>query len=131
MSSPSELEALKAQLENMKSQIELMEARPLVEANYGKPKFKPSVPAEFHGRKDKKALELWLFSIEQYVVMKSLTDDEQVLFATTYMRGYAGSWWMDFLQKWNQDHEDEMMTWEYFKQAAMQEFSKINETWRV
>jgi hypothetical protein len=38
---------------------------------------------------------------------------------------------MDFLQKLNQDHEDEMMTWEYFKQAAMQEFSKINETWRV
>ena len=61
MSSPSELEALKAQLENMKSQIELMEARPPIEANYGKPKFKPSVPAEFHGRKNKKALELWLF----------------------------------------------------------------------
>jgi hypothetical protein len=61
MSSPSELEALKAKLENMKSQIKLMEARPLVEANYRKPKFKPSVPAEFHGRKDKKALELWLF----------------------------------------------------------------------
>jgi hypothetical protein len=54
MSSPSELEALKAQLENMKSQIELMEARPPVEANYGKPKFKPSVPAKFHGRKEKK-----------------------------------------------------------------------------
>jgi hypothetical protein len=61
MSSPSELEALKAQLENIKSQIELMEERPPVEANYRKPKFKPSVPAEFHGRKDKKALELWLF----------------------------------------------------------------------
>jgi hypothetical protein len=24
-----------------------------------------------------------------------------------------------------------MMTWEYFKQAAMEEFSEINETWRV
>jgi hypothetical protein len=61
MSSPSELEALKAQLENIKSQIELMEERPPVEANYRKPKFKPSVPAKFHRRKDKKALELWLF----------------------------------------------------------------------
>jgi hypothetical protein len=52
MSSLIELEALKACLENMKSQIELMEARPPIEANYGKPKFKPSIPAEFHGRKE-------------------------------------------------------------------------------
>ena len=52
MSSPIELEALKACLENMKSQIELMEARPPTEANYGKPKFKPSIPTEFHGRKE-------------------------------------------------------------------------------
>jgi hypothetical protein len=41
---------------------------------------------------------VWLFSIEQYVVIKSLTDDEQVLFATTYMHVYAASWWMDFLK---------------------------------
>lgn len=59
----SELEALKAQFENMMSQIELMEVGPLIEANYGKSKFKPSVPTELYKRKDKKALKLWLFSI--------------------------------------------------------------------
>jgi hypothetical protein len=43
--------------------------------------------------------KLWsygFFSIEQYAMIKSLIDDEQVLFATTYMRGYVTSWWIDF-----------------------------------
>lgn len=60
-----------------------------------------------------------------------MTDDEQVLFATTYTHRYAPSWWVDFFQKWNQDHEDEMMTWEYFKQMVIEELSEINETWRI
>ena len=48
----------------MKSQIKLMDTRPLIEVNYRKPKFKPCVPAEFHGRKDKKASKFWIFLIE-------------------------------------------------------------------
>jgi hypothetical protein len=43
-------------------------------------------------------------------MIKTLTDDDQVFFATTNMRGIVD---MSQIGKVGKDHEVEMMTWEY------------------
>lgn len=59
----NKLDTLKTQLEQTKSHIQLMEDKTAVEVSHGQSNFKPSTPVKFHNRKNKKALALWIFQL--------------------------------------------------------------------
>jgi hypothetical protein len=98
MASLTEVDSLKEELEDMRRRFSILEKRAQGSSSHAvnqgdNRRIKANKPSIFYGKKDKKVLELWLFSIEQYVAVMGITDEsDMILFATTYFKGYATDW---------------------------------------
>ena len=98
MASLPKVDSLKEKLEDMKRRFSILEKKAQGSSfhaiNQGdNRKIKAIKPSIFYGKKDKKILELWLFSIEQYVAVTGIINEsDMILFATTYFKRYAANW---------------------------------------
>ena len=103
MASMVEDESLKGELEEMRRISSIWKKKKhgsssLVYDHVDDKRNKANKPFAFYSKKDKKFVELWFFSIEQYVAIRGIDDDKDwILFAIIYFIGYTANRWMEFV----------------------------------
>lgn len=59
---------------------------------------KTDIPG-FNGESDPEIFNEWLTLVEHVFVYKNIPDDRRVPLMATRFRGYASTWWADFIQQ--------------------------------
>jgi hypothetical protein len=89
-------------------------------------------PFVFYGKKDKKLVELWFFSIEQYVAIRGIDNDKDwILFAITYFIGNIANRWMEFVWGWKDNFGMAPNNWAIFWELLEEEFIPMNSTLQI
>ena len=130
----TKVDSLKEELEDMRRRFSVLEKRAQGSLSHAvnqgdNRRIKANKPSIFYDKKDKKILELWLFSVEQYVAIMGITDEsDMILFATTYFKGYAANWSMEYMRAEGDNLELATHGWIAFRELMEEEFTPMNAT---
>ena len=81
---------------------------------------------EFNGESDPKVCIEWLTLMEHVFVYKNIPDDRRVRLMATRFRGYASTWWADFIQQRLSGGLNLVNTWRDMKDAMTTKFIPLN-----
>lgn len=85
---------------------------------------RPAKPDTFDAATPSADVELWLFSLDEYLEACNVTnDDQKIREAATFLRGPALTWWRTVKQG---PPESRVVTWDAFKQNIRLAFKPIN-----
>ena len=85
---------------------------------------RPVKPDTFHGERNSRKVEAWLYTVQKYCELVQMPDEQQqVLFAVALLRDGAVTWWR---QLENDNNVDTPCTWIQFCNAFRTEFKPEN-----
>lgn len=96
----------------------------MAESNLGSINIRPNKPDTFDGKRDFLSVSTWLFKVQQYlslIVLSNpnsvISDDNRIMFASSFMTGTAASWWYTIVQSGRTPS-----SWEQFRMLVLNEF---------
>lgn len=96
----------------------------MTDVNLGSMNLKPNKPDLYDGKRDFLAVNTWIFKIQQYLSLAALsnpatqlTDENRILFASSFLTSTAASWWYTVVQSGQTPS-----TWEEFRIMVLNEF---------
>lgn len=95
----------------------------------GARKFKVPDPKTFEGGRDAKALENFLWDMEQYFKASRIGEVEQVTVASMFLAGDAKLWWRTRMEDVDGTGKPGIQTWEAMKKELKEQFLPSNAAW--
>eukprot|EP00171_Calliarthron_tuberculosum_P018338 IDg18338t1 len=102
-----------------------------MDAPQGSINLKPNKPEPYEGNRDYLVVNTWLYKVEQYLVLVQLcnpgvplTEENKILYASTFLTSTAAVWWYTLVQA-----NTVPATWQEFKAKVIAEFVPDDHMW--
>jgi hypothetical protein len=90
------------------------------------PSLKPPKPPTFSGSRTSTTAENWLFQFRQYFDVVPVSEQQQVAFASTFLRDHAATWWRARVMAADSGRTERIISWQQFQTALLAEFQPVN-----